>query len=227
MTRAISIFLASLLFLLALPAFAQNSLLPNQIQLSIAPGNPRPGALITVQAQSATIDLDRSRTVWSVGGKQIAAGTGIKTVQFSAGAAGTTAIVRLSATAPSGITFSAQGTIRPSAVDLIWQAESSTPPWYQGKALAGPNTRIAIAAVTTGGAGNTVLSPSTLTYTWKKGSTVLGDVSGRGKDRIVIQGPTIGGELVVGVEVVGQSGYVTAIKKVFVNRDQSSVVTKR
>ncbi|OGG86028.1 hypothetical protein A2392_00995 [Candidatus Kaiserbacteria bacterium RIFOXYB1_FULL_46_14] len=28
-------------------------------------------------------------------------------------------------------------------------------------------------------------------------------------------------------EVVGQSGYVTAIKKVFVNRDQSSVVTKR
>ncbi|MBX4198836.1 hypothetical protein KW800_00980 [Candidatus Parcubacteria bacterium] len=71
---------------------------------------------------------------------------------------------------------SAQTLPAPTKVDILWQGETYTPPFYLGRALWGHQTRITLVAVVS---GNT--NPNALIYKWTQGGTVLGNSSGAGR----------------------------------------------
>lgn len=202
------LFTVTLLCSLLLPsiALAQSAFLPNQLELAARPGNPRPGEQVVVEASSRSIDLDRSNLSWKIAGKAAGAGIGKKSITVTVGPSGTSTTVSVTATAPSGQSFSASVVLRPGAVDLLWQADSYTPPFYKGKALLAAKAPIHFSAITATGVGGAVAAEKNLIYTWKKGSVVLGEVSGRGKSSLTLEGPVTGGSLSVSVEVVDGSG---------------------
>lgn len=65
------------------------------------------------------------------------------------------------------------------SVDLIWQAETYTPPFYQGRAMWSRQSIISFLAIT-----QELPNPSNLIYNWTRNGTILGLVSGIGKDTL-------------------------------------------
>jgi hypothetical protein len=65
------------------------------------------------------------------------------------------------------------------SVDILWQGEGYTPPFYKGRTLWSNQSIITLVAIPQG-AGN----PSSLNYKWIKNGTVLGLVSGAGRSSL-------------------------------------------
>jgi hypothetical protein len=169
-------------------AFAQVSLpgMDNTLSLVISPSYPEPNQVVTVTAQDPYVDLSSSNLTWYVGGKKAATSTGALSIPVTLGAAGTETDVAVTADTDSG-QLSAQAAIIPTVIDLLWESDSYTPPFYRGRALPSVGTSIRIQAVPhffkQGGA---TVSPQTLTYLWKLNGVTLGSSSGLGKSAAVI-----------------------------------------
>jgi len=135
----------SLFILLFLPqtplALAQIPQLGNQLQLDVRPQAPRPGDTVSITAQSFSADVNRSNFTWSVNGKVIKRGLGENKIEFRTGEAGSVSVVRVIVETPTLGTLSSELTLRPARVNLIWEADSYTPPFYQGKALPSSNIK--------------------------------------------------------------------------------------
>ncbi len=69
--------------------------------------------------------------------------------------------------------------IHAQSVDILWQGDTYTPPFYQGRTLWSKQSQINFVAITNG-LGN----PASLIYKWTKNGTVLGNVSGVGRNSL-------------------------------------------
>src|SRR3990167_742525 len=65
------------------------------------------------------------------------------------------------------------------SVDILWQGDTYTPPFYKGKSLWSNQSRITFVAIPQG-LGN----PASLNYKWTKNGTVLGNINGIGKNTL-------------------------------------------
>lgn len=83
------------------------------------------------------------------------------------------------------------------SVDILWQGETYTPPFYEGRALWSRQSLITLVAIPQG-LGN----PSTLIYKWIQDGTVLGFSSGPGKNTLKIEDSLFSKPQVVKVEIV-------------------------
>ena len=179
------------------------------ISFKVSPESPRPNQIITISIDSFSIDLDRADQItWLVDGEVTARGAGVKQVQFEAGKLGSRSTVDVTVRGTQIGTISESVTIAPTEVDLLWEADSYTPPFYKGKALPSSDADITIVAipqfVTTSGRK---LDSDDLIFTWKKDGKVLGNDSGRGQNILKIKGPKIFNNSRIQVEVssVGSS----------------------
>src|SRR3989344_1794163 len=180
--------LATLLFGLA-PAQAQEiqiqqvGLPGEQLAINLSPSVPGPNETVTAKAESFSTDLNRATLSWYVNGKLVAQGLGEKEIEFTTGDIGKTTTVTLSASLSSGQQIQKTLSLVPADVDLILEARSYTHPFYKGRSLPPPNAPITLVAVphfkSTGGQR---LSDRNLIYTWRDGVTVLGNLSGTGRN---------------------------------------------
>ncbi|MBI1974526.1 MAG: hypothetical protein HYS51_01595 [Candidatus Zambryskibacteria bacterium] len=67
--------------------------------------------------------------------------------------------------------------VHAQSVDILWQGETYTPPFYQGKSLWSTQSMITFVAIPNG-LGNS----SSLDFRWTRNGTVIGNSSGRGKN---------------------------------------------
>ncbi len=91
------------------------------------------------------------------------------------------------------------------SVDLLWQGETYTPPFYQGKSLWSKQTSLTFVAIPQG-LGN----PSNLNYQWTRNGTVLGLISGVGKNSMVYRDNIFSKPVSVKVEIVDADENVLA-----------------
>lgn len=83
-------------------------------------------------------------------------------------------------------------------VSLLYEADSYTPQFYRGRALPSANTPVRVYAD-----ANTLGKPESLSYAWSINGRVMQNISGVGKNYIVLPGPVLFGALVVSVTVSG------------------------
>src|SRR3989344_1441328 len=83
------------------------------------------------------------------------------------------------------------------SVDLLWQGETYTPPFFEGRSLWSNQSRVTIVAVPQG-LGNA----SALNYRWTKNDTVLGSLSGVGKSLLSLKDTILSKPQTIKVEVV-------------------------
>ncbi|MEK7509603.1 MAG: hypothetical protein AAB605_02720 [Patescibacteria group bacterium] len=175
-------------------ARAQFSLtgLERPLTLSMTPEYPMSGDTVRLTVQSYGLDLNRSEVVWYENEKEIARGTGVTTASVTAGALGSRTTVEVVAEDEAGLIGSAQATIRPTEVDLLWESDSYVPPFYEGRALPGTSAIIRAQALARFKQTNGTLLPDTsIIYTWYKGNTRMS--SGRGRSSFSFPGPTLFG----------------------------------
>ena len=100
---------------------------------------------------------------------------------------------------------------RAQEVDILWQGDVYTPPFYEGGAHWTNEAEITILAIPhIPGPGGALLNPNTLVYKWWKNSVVLGTVNGVGKNSITFTGPIITRPQVIKVEILTTDGALLA-----------------
>ena len=169
-------------------ASAQFGSAGTELSMTMLPEHPKPGEAIVVYLESYNIDLNRSEVRWFVNNKPVQSGVGKKQLETSAGKSGELLTIRVSVRAENGSLYSSGLEFRPAEVNLLWQTESYTPPFYKGKALMPYQGTVLVAALPAFIRGGTSLPADALIYTWKEGDDVIGDSSGKGKNLFVFQG---------------------------------------
>lgn len=196
----------------AAPVFAQYSIpgADSALSFSLSPRYPAPGQSVQVSIQSFLYDLDASTIVWSEDGKVLSQGAGVKSITVQAGGLGSSRTIDADVSGPSG-SVSGTITIAPASLDLLWEADSYTPPFYRGRALPSAGNAIRIAAiphlVRTNGSS---VPPADIVFTWKRDGQILENMSGRGKSSAVVEGPTLFGSTAITVDAVAADGTLQA-----------------
>lgn len=149
-------------------SLASAQLVPDPVSLSSSPTSPTPGQDFTVTASTPTFDRNTAVFSWIVDGRARPdlSGQGKNKISLKAGKIGSVTRVGLNVSTPQGQDGSAQVSVRVSDLTLTWFAETYTPKWYKGKALAIPDSVVNIVAHPEIVIGGRTFAPESLIYSW-------------------------------------------------------------
>ncbi len=192
-----------------------SDLIQEKVNVTIDPQNPAPRTPATITLDSYGNNLDAALIKWTINGKVVQTGTGDKVLKVITGNAGQVSNIVLSIIPNDGPPFSQTITLIPENLDLIWHSDGYTPPLYKGKALYPSEGTVTFIAIPEFIASDGTSIPSKdLIYTWTKDDTVLGDLSGYGRNTLTIKGDAISSPIVMQVDVQNQDGSFQASKAI-------------
>lgn len=201
---AIKIFIISIfLFSISLFANAQFNDAIQVVSFKVSPKNPKANQIVNVEIESFSVNLDRAeRITWVLNGKVIARGAGLKAAQFRTGNLGSRSALDVAVESAERGTITESIVISPTEVDLLWEADSYTPPFYKGKALPASDAKITIVAMPEFiNSKGRKLDTDELIFTWKRDGNTLGSLSGRGKNSLEIRGPKVSSATLIQADV--------------------------
>jgi len=101
--------------------------------------------------------------------------------------------------------------VQAQSVDLLWQGETYTSPFYKGASLWSTQSRITLVAIPHG-----LGDPTKLNYKWTKSGTVLGNINGIGRETISFVDSIISRPQTIEVEIISSQSGVLASNSVFI-----------
>lgn len=171
-------------------AGAQGVGIPNNgsFDIELSPEFPRPLQEVTAKIISGSFNVDGAAITWVLNGKVQLEGVGKRNLTFTTGEAGSAVSLRVEINTDDFGLLSKEFEVRPSDVDILWEADTYTPPFYKGKALPTSQSYIKMVGVPNfvGEKGN--VDPKNLIYSWKKTYTPNPDDSGIGKNIYLYRG---------------------------------------
>lgn len=210
---------------LATAASAQVFNFGTSLSLTTNPRDPGPEELVVVTAEHFGEDLNNSTISWFLNGVLEQSARGAKTFRFTTGKLGDRDVLSVVAITPEGKRLEKNLAIHPAEIDIIWSANTYTPPFYKGKALPSSKSSIRLAAlphfITQAG---TRLDPRTLNYKWELDRRVLGSVSGAGKQTLSIAAPRGEQSILISVEVSSTDGRFTARESITITSNQARLI---
>lgn len=106
------------------------------------------------------------------------------------------------------------------SVDLLWQADTYTSPFYKGRALWSNQSRITLTAVPHG-----LGSSANLIYKWTRNGTVLGNISGRGQNTIAFTDSVLSRPQTFKVDILSNDEIVlTSMSSTFIPTSPNLVI---
>lgn len=186
----------------------------NDVSIGISPENPEPNSTASVTIETYSFNLDNSNTRWYVNNTLAQEGKGLKTLTFDTGQLGKPTVIKIIIDSDKGQIIKTT-TITPSVVNILWEAQTYTPPFFKGKALFSHQSTVVFFAQPELMSNGKQLNPANLIYTWSKDGTVLGSLSGYGKQSLILTGSVISRPLRIFVEVtdpitnISGSGVIT------------------
>lgn len=177
--------------------FAQSSGFINQsvvddtksnTDFTLTPAHPAPGDEVTLDVYGYAKDFDRAYIKYSINGNEFAKGYGLKSITFKAGKAGEKTVIDVDFLLANSYSFTKQFSITPVEIALAWEADTYTPPLYQGKALFTDQSTVKIVAYVNGNTDTNKIDPTRMVYSWKKNGTLLDKESGIGKNILIVDG---------------------------------------
>jgi hypothetical protein len=210
-------FLAFLLFpvIIFLPFYAiaqdarVNVVIDSSTSLSLSPATPGPNTSVQARLQSSALDLDASTITWTINGRTINSGVGLKQFNFTTGDIDARMVLTARIDSDRG-TFTKTAIIEVGSVDLLWQGEGYVAPFYKGRTLWGNQTGLTFYAIPS-------VSGSNLVYRWTLDGKVQGNSSGVGKNTFFISDSILGLPRAVKIEIVRDQSTVLATASVTIS----------
>lgn len=166
-----------------LPFSAKFPQIKEQVVSEVDPEIPKPGDEVTITTELyGDIDLNTTLVTWRVNGEVQLKGVGKKKFVFTMGNTGKLTTVEFEASPTNAPLITKTFNFAPIDVDILWQANTYTPPFYKGKALFTPEANVTFIAVPNIIMGGKRVDPSDIVYNWKVNRTVDGENSGFGKN---------------------------------------------
>ncbi len=207
-SKTLNLLIVAIVFTVFLPnfTFAQyNASLPysvsNEVDIAVVPTYPKPGDIVSITLSLYTEDLNTANISWYKDGKLEKSGKGEMRFSFTANKAGQETKISVNISLANGPTFTKNFTINPTVVDLIWEANTYTPPFYKGKALHSKQGVLKIVAIPEFIKNGNIIPAQNLVYEWTQGESVIQNQSGYGKNTLVVNGSILGKSEEIGVTV--------------------------
>ncbi len=193
---------ASLLLVVGLISapVAHAQTLPAPIQYVVYPETPGPNQTVTIEAQGVGSFLGDADITWTKDGKTVLSGVGERKYSFTTGALGQKTVIGISIDSSQGA-FSKTFSFTPSLINLVWEADTTVPPFYLGKALYSAGSAYKVVAFPTVYSGGARVLPSALSYQWSRAGDSVPDQSGLGRYVFAEQGDQLQASEDVGVDV--------------------------
>ena len=165
-----------------LPFTSKYPQIKEQVVSEVVPEIPKPGEeVINTTELYGDIDLNTTLITWKVNGKEILRGVGKKEFKFIMSDSGKLTTVDFQASPTNAPAITKSWSFAPVDVDILWQANTYTPPFYKGKALFTPESNVTFIALPNILIGGKRVDPSDVVYKWKVDRVVDGANSGFGK----------------------------------------------
>lgn len=179
--------IALALLLLAAP-LASAQVVAAPVQYVLDPELPGPRQTVRIEAQGVGTFLGSANIVWSQDGRVLLQGVGERKFSFITGALGSKTTVRVDIDSSEG-RFTKTWVFSPSTVNLLWEADTTVPPFYLGKALySGGSSYKVVAYPTVYNSSGARILPSALGYQWSRTDKKIPDQSGLGRNVLRMTG---------------------------------------
>lgn len=185
---------------------------------------PAPDSTVRMSIESYSTDLNRADITWEVNGVVKDRGVGKLNFDLAIGPVGSATNLKVTAQTREGYTITHSKIFRPGLVDLIWQADSWTAPFYKGKGLVTAKSKVVVQAVPYILDGNTRIPARSLYYTWTYDFDPLVDASGVGKDTIMVNAPDLFDKMNLRVQVATLDNRVFADAQVTIAPSNPEVI---
>ena len=164
-------------------AIDQNTGLPSgmsdQISLNIAPYYPTPNSTVKANVKSQTSNLDKSMFTWTLDGVQIEKGIGIKEIEFKTKGLANTQRLYVRVDKIEGGVFEKTINVKTSEVDLYYEAQTYTPPFFKGKPQFSKQSAVRVIATPRAfDSAGRLIPAEEYVYKWSVNGTVMQDKSG-------------------------------------------------
>ncbi len=170
------------------PAIAGAQFAPEPIQYVISPEVPGPNQTVSIEAQGIGTFLGDATITWKKDGVTVQAGAGLRTYSFTTGSIGSVTQVRVDISSATDGVFGKTFVFRPSAVNLVWEADTSAPPLFMGKPLYSAGSSLKVVAFPTVVVNGSRVAAQSLSYQWTRGDLALPAQSGLGRNTLSLQG---------------------------------------
>ncbi|MFA6050484.1 MAG: hypothetical protein WC761_04790 [Candidatus Paceibacterota bacterium] len=194
-----------------LPIPTQIPDLDEQVEGTMTPQYPSPGEKVVITLEAYGTDLNRATIVWSINGSETLRGKGQKSLSLVAGSLGESQVIKAAISPVNGIPVTKTFYVNPQSIDVVWQADTYTPPFYRGKAMFSPQTKVTLVAMPNLIDQNgSQVDPGSVIYKWKKDFVVLGKNSGYGAQTLSYKGDILMQPVNIGIEASIEGGNTAA-----------------
>lgn len=197
-------------------AFAVLLLLPIQssaidvIDVQMTPETPDAFDQVQIRLVSFTTDLGASEIIWTIDGKVVAEGPSQTEFSLQAGDYGELINVVATIITPKGERIVKNIPIAPVGIDLLWEAQGYTPPFYKGKARPTAFSKVKVVAYPRFHASSD--DPRKYAYSWFiRNNTKVGE--GLARNSVIIESPRIGQSLPIRAEVTSPDRSLRGVGK--------------
>ncbi len=220
-----------LFFLVSFFAITKNTILaqtkglgPNAAIIKMMPEHPLPGNKVHVSIYATSFDTDISLITWFINGKIVQQAYSITSYEFTAGEVGSTDVIDVRIEEGDKIA-TARKVLIVSDVDVVWEGDTYTPPFYKGRSLRSPGSNINIIAIPRVIKNNgSFYKKDELSYVWKTNYSTTPYKKGKGVDSINIKDKKPFGDFFITVQVKDPTGNVRAIKKIKIPNTQPKLI---
>jgi hypothetical protein len=189
------------LFCITLSAHAQTPSGFQRIQFLVGPEAPGAGQQVVIEAQGVGTFLQDAKFSWQRDGKVILSGIGERILTFTTGGVGVATKIHVDIHSASAGNFSKDFVFTPSNINLLWEADTSVPPLYRGKALYSAGSKINVIALAQVTAKGAAVSPNNLSYQWTVGGEPVPTASGVGRSTFSYYGNQLNQSEQIGLTV--------------------------
>jgi len=173
-----------------------------QISFTINPSVPRPNQMVTAEIAAYSSDLNRLQVSWYLNDVLVKKEIGAIKYNFQMGDLGKTTKIKVLILKADGTELEKNYSFTPAEVDLISEAQTFTPPFYEGAAYYTKQSDIKVTAIPQVVDENgKYISPNNLSYKWYENGSVVQDQSGYGKQNFIYKGKLLSNNVKIGVEI--------------------------
>ncbi|OGC80369.1 hypothetical protein A2943_01255 [Candidatus Adlerbacteria bacterium RIFCSPLOWO2_01_FULL_51_16] len=195
---------AAILALLFVGSGAQITLAqvaPEPVRFTITPEIPGPNEKVTIQAEGIGGLLGDAQITWQLNGKTMLSGSGERTFSFTTGALGSQQKVLVTIRPSAGSVVTREFVFAPSLINLIWEADTTTPFFYRGAALYSAGASVKVVTFPHVVIGGVEASANVLSYQWSLNGEPATAQSGTGRTTFTFEGSQLNLQEVVAVDV--------------------------
>jgi hypothetical protein len=198
--------------------------LTEKAEVSMSVSNPQPGQDFVIRVDSYSTDLNNATISWYSNNILLTSKKGAVEQKYTGPNTGSSLIIDIIIKTAEGNTIEKTYEISPSLVNLVYESNTYTPPFYEGKAIYTNQSSVKIIALPNIVEDGIVKKDSELIYTWEVNGSAQQSSSGYGKNSFIYNAGILSKPVTVSVLVESDTSNQVATNELFLSPGSTELI---